>query len=73
MTKTGRPMVTRGIFVTPDRRMFTTKKFVPSTSKSTSLGLDTVGRCHYCGNPAKDIDEKGFYVCENCMRLKVVS
>lgn len=73
MAETGRPMVTRGIFVTPDRRMFTTKESVPSTNKDTSLGLDAVDRCHYCGNPAKGINEEGFHVYENCMRHKIKS
>lgn len=122
MAGIGRPMATRGIFVSPDRRMFTTKESVSSTkqeawrrrvnllwrikgmvipmdapmteiekeklnqaqtlikevvnnftSNSVSLGFNAVERCHYCGNPAKDINEEGFYVCENCMRHKIES
>ena len=40
------------------------------TTSSVTLGFNVVERCHYCGKPAVNINESGFYVCKDCMQLE---
>lgn len=40
------------------------------TTSNVTLGFNAVKRCHYCGKPAVNINESGFYVCKDCMQHK---
>lgn len=39
------------------------------TDSSVALGFNAVHRCHYCGNPAVAIDNRGYYVCEKHKKI----